>query len=62
MINNSGPNSHNAQLQYVFQVNQCATISTDIGDFLTSGNLHKGHNDLHVLMFVDPIEVNNNNT
>ena len=56
---NSGPNGHNAQLQFVKRSEQmCHNIY--MGDLLTSGDLHVGHNDLGQPMLVDPTEANNN--
>ena len=55
-LNNSEPNGHNTQLQYVKRSvsgeQMCYNIH--IGDLLTSGDLHVGHNDLGQQMLVRP--------
>ena len=45
---NSGPNGHNAQPQFVKKSVSSEQMSYNIhmGDILTSGDLHVGHNDL----------------
>ena len=59
---NSGPNGHTAQLQFVKRgvSSEQMCYNIPMGDLMTSGALHVGHNDLDQPMLVDHTEANKN--